>query len=207
MQQPQNEKNQLQEYTAKRGLTNPWYDPKRLGGPDHAPVWQSTVTLWDGTTFTGERRGSRIAAEKSAAGTALQHLLTITIEQECDYPEEDGQTVLLIDMENKPKLLSQLNREQLRRVRVYVFVGEAHDLVNTQLPRGVTRIVSPSTRRDGTDCCMQVYTGVLLSQSAYKEYLIATSDHFGASLVDMIQGKTDFWPTAKARVVTLPEQV
>lgn len=202
----QNEKNRLQEYADKRHLPHASYDPKRVGGQDHSPVWQSTVTLWNGTTYTGKCAGDRVTSERSAAQVALVDLTEVA-EENMPPIMVEYETALLVDLENKPKLLEQLSQEQLTRMRVYAFVGKHHDLVNMVLPRGVTRVVSPSTRRDGTDCCMQVYTGSLLTMRVYKEYLIATSDHFGPVLVEMIQSENILWPTANARLVTMANQV
>ncbi len=198
----QTDKNLLQEYAAQRQRLAPLYTTRRCGGPDHAPLWQCTVQLWDQTVHEGGQAPTKVDAEQSAARLALQRL-------HAPAPPVQGpmRTALLVDVENKPKLLYQLSEEQLERVTVYAFVGEHHALVDKPLPAGVVRIASPSSRPDGTDTCMQVYVGFLLGQRAFSEYVVATGDHFGPVLVEMIQTETLLWPACKARHVTHPKQV
>ena len=49
---------------------------------------------------------------------------------------------------------------------------------------------------------MQVYAGFLLAQGVYHTYYIATRDHYGTALVDMITTDSLLWPKQRAVVVT-----
>lgn len=90
---------------------------------------------------------------------------------------------------------------------VYAFVGKHHPQAQTDFGPDVHRVISPSTRTDGTDTCMQVYTGKFLTEGLYKLYLIATRDHFGGTLVEMISSKDFEWTPKEAVLVTTAEHV
>jgi hypothetical protein len=62
-------------------------------------------------------------------------------------------------------------------------------------------------RPDGTDGCMQVYAGFLLSQRVYSEFIVATGDHFGPVLCEMIECDSLLWEACRARHVTSAKQV
>lgn len=49
----------------------PKYNSKKCGGEDHTPIWISTVTLYDGKTYEGEKCNTRKKAETSSAQVAL----------------------------------------------------------------------------------------------------------------------------------------
>lgn len=117
-----------------------------------------------------------------------------------------GKTAILVDMENMPKFIDDISTitfdHKYSSVTIYAFVGEHHCLVDKGLPAGVIKIISPSTRPDGTDSCMQVYTGMLLAIGGYDSYLIATRDHFGSALVEMIMAPNLGWDSKYAKVIT-----
>jgi hypothetical protein len=113
----------------------------------------------------------------------------------------DQRTVLLVDVENLPNFIDDVCKE-IQGLSIYAFIGYHHALCDKQFAVDVNKVLSPSTRTDGTDSCMQVYVGYFLANNKYDTYLIATRDHFGSSLVDMITSKTLLWPAKKARVVT-----
>jgi hypothetical protein len=115
-------------------------------------------------------------------------------------------TAILVDVENLQKFIYEIV-ERINEFTVYAFVGEHHCLVDRQLPNGVIRIISPSTRSDGTDTCMQVYVGMLLTIEAHDNYLIATRDHFGSTLVEMITCPNLGWVNKPARLVTKASQL
>ena len=114
-------------------------------------------------------------------------------------------TALLVDLENLPKIVDEL--PLTLGLDIYVFVGEHHPLVEKVFTRPVIRIISPSTRKDGTDTCMQVYTGMLLTLQKYEEYLIATIDHYGAALIEMIENNTLGWVAKRGRLITRSKQL
>lgn len=117
----------------------------------------------------------------------------------------DVPTALFIDLENLPKLVDEL--PSTLGLDIYVFVGEHHPLVDKEFTRPIIRIISPSTRKDGTDTCMQVYIGMLLAQQKYEEYIIATMDHYGSTLVEMIQSNSLGWVPKSARLITRAKQL
>jgi len=117
----------------------------------------------------------------------------------------DVPTALFVDLENLPKLVEEL--PSTLGLDVYVFVGEHHPLVDKEFTRPIFRIISPSTRKDGTDTCMQVYIGMLLAQQKYEEYVIATMDHYGSTLVEMIQSNSLGWVSKSARLITRAKQL
>lgn len=230
-------KNKLQEYFQKRQLSLPEYrdwQQSDEGTQNVALCWYSIVTLRDGREMSGMGR-SKVAAQQEAAKKALTLLKTelrnnraetkaamlepITLREDTlnlNWPTEqtptakevlifDEPTALLVDLENLPKIVDEL--PPTLGLDVYVFVGKHHPLADKEFNRPVIRIVSPSTRRDGTDTCMQVYVGMLLTQCKYEHYIIATMDHYGAALVEMIQSNTLGWTTKSARLVTRSKQL
>jgi hypothetical protein len=122
-----------------------------------------------------------------------------------------GRAAILVDVENMPKFIDDIKDmifvPKYTSVTIYAFVGEHHCLVDKDFPEHVVKIISPSTRPDGTDCCIQVYTGMLLAREEYDTYLIATRDHFGSALVEMIMTSNLGWNNKCARVVTKPAHI
>lgn len=122
-----------------------------------------------------------------------------------------GRAAVLVDIENMPKFIDDIKdmsfRPKYTSVTIYAFVGEHHCLVDKDFPEYVIKIISPSTRPDGTDSCIQVYTGMLLAREEYDTYLIATRDHFGSALVEMIMTSNLGWNNKYAKVVTKPAHI
>jgi len=69
-----NPKGRLQEHFQQLGLPLPTYDSSRAGGQDHIPLWSCTVTLFDGSVYSGEICSSRKDSELSAAEKALYEI-------------------------------------------------------------------------------------------------------------------------------------
>ena len=120
--------------------------------------------------------------------------------------ENKKRIAVLVDVENLHKFIEGIT-DRLNEFTVYAFIGIHHCLSDKEYPDNVIKILSPSTRPDGTDTCMQVYTGMLLSQEKYDEYIIVTRDHFGSSLVEMIIYPSFGWKPKPARLVTKPSQL
>jgi len=68
------DKNALQEYFQKLGKSLPKYESKKVGGEDHAPVWQSKVVLFDGSSYKGKPAESKSESDSYAARFALKRL-------------------------------------------------------------------------------------------------------------------------------------
>lgn len=234
MEPMQNAKNRLLERCQRDRLAPPlWQQPVRVvGTPDHCPLWLSTVVLWDGTACRGQPSRTKSEAEQSSAEQALSVLAlrdlppppfvstttatsTTSVVETTRAPlatpvslgTRGPRKALLIDVENLPKFATHLTEQQMREYVCYAFVGEHHALVDRELPPQVTRIVSPSTRPDGADSCIQVYAGCLAGQRCYDEIVVATRDHFGSALCDQLQSDTLLWSPVKARVVSQTKQL
>jgi hypothetical protein len=196
-------KNRLQEYYQKEFGILPKYQTYRQGGSDHQPLWQSSLILHDEYMIIGEIQSTKSLAEQSAAENALSYLQSE--KERRGKRKVDPGTVLLVDIENLPNLIQEVV-EEIEGLDIFGFVGIHHCLVEKPLPDGVTKIISPSTRPDGTDTCMQVYVGSLLVQGRYDTYLIATRDHFGSALVDIITSNL-IGAKVKARLITHVDQI
>ena len=195
-------RNQLQEYCQKNKHPLPIYETTRTGGFDHAPLFISMVTV-QGSSFCGYEAETKSKAESSAALVALNHKSKKVSKES---PVFTKKTALLVDVENLQKFIDELSGP-IDNLTVYAFVGEHHCLVDKELPPDVIRVISPSTRPDGTDTCMQVYIGALLGQETYEEYIIATRDHYGSAVVEMITAPSLLWKPKEARLVTKIDQL
>lgn len=199
-------KNELQEYFQKLRLPCPEYKSERMGGRDHQPNWISTVKLFDGTEIKGEIHSTKSKAELNAAEKALEVLLILnkkTIKTQKLYAEN---AALLVDVENLPNFIDEIN-DMVQGLDIYAFIGHHHCLATKKFPSPVKKIESHSTRVDGTDTCMQVYTGFFLSQNIYNTYFIATRDHYGSTLVEMIMHQPGPWTNKTAHLVTQPNHL
>lgn len=217
-------KNLLQESLQSKRLPVPKYTCKRKGGTDHQPLWLATVKLYDNREFSGEISPNKSLAEISAAKVALRY---ITEQSSDSSSNTDGSSSLdslstntevnslslsenkiaiLIDLENMPRFIDGISN-RLKDFTVYVFVGEHHCLVDKEFPSSVIKVISPSTRPDGSDSCMQVYAGMLLTLEKYDEYIIVTRDHYGSALIEMITCPNLGWKQKKARLVTNPSKL
>lgn len=196
-------KNILQEYFQKQKRPFPKYNTVRVGGPDHKPIWQSTIELDTGEKYIGAANISKTKTEISAAEKALLvvgELNKILSEKEQLHimPER---SVLLVDVENMPKFIDEVNRK-ITGLQIYAFVGEHHHLAEKDFPSEVIKILSPSTRPDGADTCMQVFVGYLLAYDKYDNFYIATRDHYGSALAEMITSNIGAWTPKQAKLVT-----
>lgn len=116
---------------------------------------------------------------------------------------------VLIDLENLQKFPDDITDDEIlnKNLTIYVFVGKHHCLADKKLSNGIIRIISPSTRPNGTDTCIQVYTGMLLVKEYYDLYLIATRDNFGSTLAEMIGDPNLGWTPKKAYQITKISQI
>jgi len=212
-----NSKNRLQEYFQKNQLPLPQYISVRNGGSDHQPLWKSTVTLYNGEQFHSDNYPSKNQAEISVALMALDAILspklTLSVFSEdsnssnIDVSEKESiKTAILVDVENLPKFIDAIV-DRIKNYTVYAFVGEHHCLSDKEFPNGVIKILSPSTRTNGTDTTMQVYTGMLLAKESYDNYFIVTRDHFGSALVEAIMTPNLGWVAKSAKLITKPSQL
>jgi hypothetical protein len=222
-------KNKLQEYYQKLGLSNPVYNTVRVGGEDHVPVFTSVVTLEDGTKIPGVEASNKKMAEMSAAEEALKSLVSkLDTKVRTKKVTAGGEFIprpsftkvrlspsskigVFIDGENLPnfatELVERIEEELQEDLDIFYFIGEHHHNLEKVLPDRVKRIISASSRPDGTDTCIQLHVGVALVNETYDHYIIATRDHFGGSLVDMITAEGYPWKPQKAMMVSTVSQI
>lgn len=206
-------KNLLQEHYQKLNLPPPIYDCKRVGGEDHTPIWQSTVTIHTGEKFRGEKYPKKTDADISAAQEALKKVVALddyTFEAVDDAPAThksptisakiptqpkasepdlgDNHIGIFIDGDNCPTVVDALTRKKLHpNVHVRVFVAKTHALATKPIPDHIKRTIVDSAHRDATDTVMIMYMGAYLMDQTFDKYIIVTKDHFGASLVEAIK--------------------
>jgi hypothetical protein len=194
-----NYKNILQEYYQKKKSHLPQYDTTRVGGSDTLPKWQSIVTC-DNISYLGDICPKKTAAENSAAFIALKAINSI--EKPITPNDFNVSTAILIDIENLPKFFEEIPDCDLnnQNLTVYGFIGQYHPLSTKYGDKKIIKVLSPSTRQDGTDTCIQVYAGILLALEKYEHYIIATKDHFGSSLVEMISSSHLGWVAKTAKL-------
>lgn len=208
-----NNKNLLQEYTQKHKLPFPIYDSCQVG-TTISPEWQSTVILTNITDvnnnikYTGDKFPRKTTAENSAAWYALKALENMNISN-ISPVIYDVNTAILIDIENLPRFFEEIPEQDLlnENLTVYGFVGQYHPLYLKFTNEHLVKIASPSTRQDGTDTCIQVYTGMLLALEKHEHYIIATKDHFGSSLVEMISNPNLGWAAKTAQLAISYKQI
>lgn len=199
-----NAKNIFQIYFQKRHLPIPKFTTYQIGGSDHQPIWQSRL-VFQNQTFVSDPNLKKTNAEISLAEKVMAY---ITASEPTIHKKVfDADTaVLLIDLENLPNFPEQI-MPYVQGLDVYAFVGSNHCLRDKHLPPGVVKIISPSTRPDGTDTCLQMYTALFLVHKPYDYYYIATRDHFGSGLVDMIKSAAMPWQPRRAQTVTRPQDI
>lgn len=199
-------KNQLQEFFQKRRLPLPIYNIIRVGGTDHEPLWQATVCYNNGDgdkIIKGEIFPSKAQATMAVAEQVLKSLNTSNSVKIISPPR----TVLFVDVENMPNFIDEVQK-QIDKITIYAFIGHHHCLATKEWPSSnvinsnVIKILAHSTRPDGTDTAMQVYVGYYLAQNLYDRYYIATRDHYGSTLVEMITTQPGPWEPKNAYMVT-----
>lgn len=207
-------KSQLQVECQSKGIPLPHYVSAQTG-PAHCPKWKCQVNLEDApvSCVIGDECETKKAAENSAA---IKMLLRLSA-GENSRPSSPAvsrnrvlevkiPTALLVDVENLPKLISQLPKFK-GPLTIYAFVGKHHPHASTDFGPEVIKVISPSTRIDGTDTCIQVYAGKFLMENKYELYLVATRDHFGSALVEIISSDYFEWAPKEAALVTTVEHI
>lgn len=207
-------KNDLHAFCTSRGYHPPLYQTTSTG-PPHDPRWTSTVYLTHAQIslkmqVDGQPQSTKKGAEHQVASAALRSLAGVASRGVASASSQTlkviRDTALIVDVENLPKLISELP-EYTGPLTIYAFIGKHHPLASADYDPRVIKILSSSTRQDGTDTCIQVHIGIFLSEGRHTEYLIATRDHFGSALVDMIQSNDYLWGSKRASIVTTIEHI
>lgn len=201
----------MQEYFQSLGLSLPKYKTRKVAGEDHNPKWQSTVTLPDGSQFTGHTKCRKVDAECSAAKKAIKNMDTEDMsedEKEITKPKDrirkkkkkkEKQTtsidtapkIMLIDLENiflNDKMLQYLVEDDT--THVIGFISAFHSNADKEYPIEVYKINSPA--KEAADHAMSFHAGYLttiLSQTRedYPQFIIVSRDTSAANLVALIR--------------------
>jgi hypothetical protein len=211
-------KNTLQEYCQiTKGSNNdlPSYDTRQTGGEPHNPIWTSYVRVF-GKRYKGKPASSKTEAENNAARMALDELRISYGKQTApktlieklnikDQSEDD--VCILLDLENKPKILPVLEISDLKDISVYIFASKNSGVLSKISSDKFEVIVVPSTRKDGADIALTMYCTKFLLEKKYSKYIIITGDHFGHSLVELIKTEELGWSKQDAIVVETVEEL
>lgn len=203
----QNNKNLLQEHFQKQYLSLPKYETICIGMVDNQQQWQTKLTLFDGSKYIGEPAFSKKVAESSAAEQALLALSSKPKTLKSLQNTVKNNMAIMIDVENLHNFHKSIPEKDYDRFDVYIFVGKNHNTVDKVFHERATKIISPSTRPNGTDTCMQVFIGSCLERQLYRKYFIATGDRFGDNLVEMITCDTLGWKSQEAYAVVKYSQI
>jgi hypothetical protein len=196
-------KNELQELYQRRKETLPVYSTERVRGtPAHSPLWISTVTLHDGTTYSGSPYTKKGAAEISAAEVAL---LYVPGEVEVKVPDsgalesakdvarwcEDRTAICLIDIENIPQAVSMDQVNIPRGVFVLGFVGHCHPMALKPFP--FSKYIVKSSIADAADHALTFMAGYIASHLVSEDLgeeltplpkiIIMSRDHYAEATV------------------------
>ena len=109
-------------------------------------------------------------------------------------------TVLLVDLENMPKFISQLPMFD-ENMTVYAFVSERNIRMTKKLRSDVKVITAKTCKRDGADICMQMHLGTYLNANQFEIYLLASNDHFAGAAKDIMSSDEMAWTKQQAIVV------
>lgn len=121
--------------------------------------------------------------------------------------KNDKQIVIIIDVENIPKLVEEIMPflDIYSNLHVYAFSGEhasqTKSLEGIEHPR-LNKIISSSTRKDGTDTCIQLHVGMFLYDETFDVYVVCTRDHYGGALIEFITMKGMLWPSKEGYLAT-----
>lgn len=232
-------KNSLQEFCTKNNFSPPSYNTHVGGeahNPRWFSIVTVKPSIAESMSVPGEVKNSKTEAEKSAAEYMLESLYEIQkreldtlgpavsikennvtspnkISEEGISSGKQNSMVILIDVENMPNMIfpsvTLKQKHPKSQIDIFVCVGKHHHSVDKNFGKHVTKIIVPTTRKDGVDTFIQMYTGQLLFSFSYELYAIVTRDHFGHSLTELI-GSTPgehFWKGKRAVVVTTQEQL
>lgn len=232
----QNARIRLKEYTDAQRLPLPKYTVTKCGS-EHNPTYEAVVCIRiQGMChqFRGESRPTKKDSHESAAENAFHCLTsgkivntintssittttttntaTKTLKQSSSPPPisviKQKKMVLLIDYENRPQFFYKMSQKQIDTVDIYIFLYKNHPLMDKPLPSDKAKIITTdSAHINGSDCCIQMYTSILLMENKYEKYIIATEDKFANALADHIESEHHLWRRAEAQIVRDPRQL
>lgn len=188
------EKNKLQEYCHKNGLSLPIYSSCREGGSDHEPVFRAILTVAN-QTFEGKGSNKK-EAEKNAAKKAYQSIYDAPRSVRPKLKKARPKTCILIDLENKPKIIPRL-RNSVFGADIWGFASPDHPTLlssrSMDIP-DVNLVEVPCTRKNGSDVGLILMCGAFLFNNRYHNFIIVSSDSFGYALADCLNNISKMIP-------------
>lgn len=184
-------KNTLQEIFQRQQLPLPQYNAQSFTSESGKQFWRATVTLHDGRMFEGDKCGSKIAAEGSAAVKAQETITTLKT-----VPQRSYQVAILVDMESLPSFVDCID---LNSFVVYAYIRESHFLATRKFSHGVISMIATDT-----PTYMSMSLALMLYCDSHDEYIIATTQSYAQTLVQMITTPYLGWKPKPARIITSP---
>ena len=192
----------LQQLLQKRKLPLATYKTQQVGKEKGNKIlWQSTVSCSVGE-FTSKIYYNKKHSEADCAEMVLKYIE----EQDTKINKFviENKTLILIDGENVPNFISELEEKinlEKSNVEIKLFITSTHALAQKETPNKTELVVINSTRRDSVDTCLQVYCGFLLSTNMYTKIYIVTKDHFGDSLIELLNSNQHMWEAINSKVI------
>jgi hypothetical protein len=178
------DKNKLQEFFQKKGLPTPVYHTSKVGGTDDKPKWVCIIKLFNGEIIYSTPCSSKRACEMEAATKALVELNSNNLDyKKVKYRFDiDSKVVILVDGENLSTIPIKFATEVYTSASLRVYISKGHP-IKPKLDQHEIKIVEvDSTRKDAVDIAI-----VMDSVRLYSDHIIiVTNDHFGSSLVELI---------------------
>lgn len=178
-------KNDLQEYFQKRSLSCPKYETEKIGGSDHQPLFQSTVSFSifnKNYIVKGEVSSNKKTAEMSAAEKAL---INVQEKQKIINKKQlNTKICLVVDLENKPVFGDvHCNYENLTTIGVC-----SRNCTVKNVP--FQKIVVESLSKDSADTAIILLIAKMILKNDFQTIIILTKDHFGKNVEDCIKSKS-----------------
>lgn len=181
-----NAKNALQEICQSHQEKLPVYRTKRVGGPPHAPRFRATVVTKCYGEVKGDVKGSKGAAEISAAEKALQNVKNLRTKsrdtKSSEFFTSEKNTYILVDLENVGCWNKLKNTKFSFQITPIFFIGKLHPL-NAQILTEEYVIVIDSCIKDAVDIAIIGMTTKLFVEGV-DEIVVFSRDHFAGALKD-----------------------
>jgi hypothetical protein len=197
-------KNQLQEYFQKRKLPNPTYSYENMSTVSHLPEFVSTVTLHNGKSFAGKPASKKTLADQNAAEKALKYVHKHKDKLRVKNPDfkhlkELNKRVcifILVDYDNIHNI-EPLNY-LCKNTKVILFSKENNPLLAKLESKKFEIEITDSTRKDAVDILLILYISRFVIQhetddERTKHVFVVTNDHFGDTLVEVINKQGGFY--------------
>lgn len=194
-----NPKNLLQEYCQRQKIPLPSYTTTRCGGPNHQPKFISQV-IFNKKSYEGEIADSKVKAEMEVALRACRDLGIISINPVPIKKLLGSKPLILIDLDNKGKAMSELTT-YTEVADIVAFAGKLSSAARNDLivPTGMNRIIVNSSQKDAVDVAIIIYLTQQIERGSYQSIYVLTGDHFGSTLTEILQ---QWYPEIKYTHVT-----